>query len=471
MRACRNTRHLRPLTVLILAVTLPLGLAPLPAEAAPPSAAPPSTTATIESELTALLNTERAAHGVGPLVVDVRLVQSSRSWSVAQAAAGTMQHDANVQRTLPPGTERWGENVGRSNVEDGVAAALHAAFLGSANHRATMLDPGYTAVGIGVHQAGGTTWVTERLTAGSSVAVNPADAGVADAAGTDFGTGGAERAVIVRDDDFPDALAASALAGDEGPVLFAPPGPALLPDVRAALDAVLPKDRTVYVIGGVEAVDPAVDTELSAAGWRVIRVAGDDRFATAAEVARTVVERDGPADTVLLATGENWPDAAAGAAYASRGDAVVLLAERDDVPAATRAALDDLDPGRTVALGGTAVLSDDVVAAVGAGRVAGSSREETAVAIAAELWDRHDAAHALRWTVVPANDPYGWTWAFGVAPAAAALDAPTLLVADPVGGSVVRYLDSLGYGEIIGEALLRGPVAEASAATLEEHLR
>lgn len=465
MRSCRGVRRLRLLSITVLLSSVFLLMPSSPALAAATGGAQ------VETELVALVNADRTSNGLRPLVLDLRLVGPSREWSRAQAAAGAIRHDPEIGQALPPGTKRWAENVGRTEATQDEAHALHAAFMASPGHRATLMSPGYQAIGVGVVRAGGTTWVTQRVTDGTPTSANPVDAYVADLARNTYGAGGAERAVIVRDDDFPDALAASALAGDSGPVLFTPRGPALLPHARRALDEILPPGRTVYVIGGAEAVDPAIDEELAAAGWEVVRVAGGDRYSTAAEVARVVTARDGTPRTVLLATGANWPDAAAGAAFASRGDAVVLLAELDEVPDVTWDALDEIDEERVIALGGTAALSEDVVDATGARRVAGNSREETAVAIAEELWEKDTAAEAREWTIVAANDPDGWAWAFGSAPWAARTDAPILLAADPVGERVVEYLDGLGYGDVTGHAVARGPIAETSLRTVEDLLR
>lgn len=101
---------------------------------------------------------------------------------------------------------------------------------------------------------------------------------------------------------------------------------------------------------------------------------------------------DGPVDFVYVATGENFPDALAGATLASAQGAPLLLVNRDSIPAATIAALEDLDANRIVILGGTAAVSngvrDQLVPYASSGlvtRIAGPDRAATAAAIAAQL--------------------------------------------------------------------------------------
>jgi hypothetical protein len=61
---------------------------------------------------------------------------------------------------------------------------------------------------------------------------------------------------------------------------------------------------------------------------------------------------------VYLATGQDFPDALAGASAAGRAEAPLLLTGPGCVPAATRAEIDRLRPSEVVVLGGTASLSD-----------------------------------------------------------------------------------------------------------------
>jgi lactocepin len=116
----------------------------------------------------------------------------------------------------------------------------------------------------------------------------------------------------------------------------------------------------------------------------VRRLAGDDRYATAAAVA---LDRwDHPSD-VFLASGADPADALAGAYGSGLHSSPVLLTTRDELPAPTIAALRSIAPTKVRVLGGSGSISDAVVAQVEAlgpevVRHAGADRFATAVAVA-----------------------------------------------------------------------------------------
>ena len=118
------------------------------------------------------------------------------------------------------------------------------------------------------------------------------------------------------------------------------------------------------------------------------RISGEDRFETAALTAIRAYP-DG-ADTVIVATGLNFPDALS-ASYLSGGatDAPVLLVAPGHIPQATLDAMTDLDPSEVVVLGGREAVSRDVVDEIrdlvgtdNVSRIGGTTRVETAAKVA-----------------------------------------------------------------------------------------
>ena len=88
----------------------------------------------------------------------------------------------------------------------------------------------------------------------------------------------------------------------------------------------------------------------------VSRIAGTDRYGTAAAISRSSFA---PGVAVAyVATGESFPDALAGAAAAAHDGGPVLLTARDVIPPATLDELTRLRPARIVVLGGPGVISD-----------------------------------------------------------------------------------------------------------------
>ena len=117
------------------------------------------------------------------------------------------------------------------------------------------------------------------------------------------------------------------------------------------------------------------------------RIAGNNRYDTAAMVSSAAFE-DGAA-TVVIASGESFPDGLAAGPLAALLDAPVLLTA-SDVPLAASMLeeLERLEPERLVVVGGTAAVTDEVLDELEAAteitpeRVAGPTRYDTATAVA-----------------------------------------------------------------------------------------
>ena len=88
------------------------------------------------------------------------------------------------------------------------------------------------------------------------------------------------------------------------------------------------------------------------------RLEGPDRYATAAEIALDAFP-DG-AEGALIATGEEFPDALAGAFMGGLFEVPLLLVAKDSVPEATHDALEALGVETIVILGGKTVVSESV---------------------------------------------------------------------------------------------------------------
>ncbi|MBW3661990.1 MAG: cell wall-binding repeat-containing protein [Actinobacteria bacterium] len=201
------------------------------------------------------------------------------------------------------------------------------------------------------------------------------------------GFDGAGIVLLARSDDFPDSLAASYLAGQFGaPVLLTSTSSLSSEALTAMSDIGASK---VYVLGGPAAISDDVVTALQNSGLSVTRVAGPNRFATAAAIARAGedIGRIGGDRTAIVASGENFPDAVVMGAIATQSRFPLLLSSRDALNAETADALDDLSIGTVIIPGGTAAVSKavgDAIAAMGIDviRLAGPNRVDTAVEIA-----------------------------------------------------------------------------------------
>jgi Tol biopolymer transport system component/putative cell wall-binding protein len=172
-----------------------------------------------------------------------------------------------------------------------------------------------------------------------------------------------------------------------------------------------------------EAAQQAEDLGLDG---EILRYAGPDRYATAAEISEGDFPTPGAVTTVFVATGLNYPDALAGAAAAGTLRAPLLLVRPDSIPAPVAAELARLDPTTIVVLGGSDVVSDGVKASLGAYattviRLQGTNRYATAVEVS-KYYYSPGVSHAFIATGLNFPD------ALAGAALAGRLGAPLLLV-------------------------------------------
>jgi putative cell wall-binding protein len=241
--------------------------------------------------------------------------------------------------------------------------------------------------------------------------------------------------------NFPDALAGSAAAAVDGaPVLLVAPD--AVPDcVADQLHRLAPKQ--VKVLGGPTAIsDPVLDHLHALTGVVPVRLAGPDRYATAAAIVADAFP--GTVATVYIATGTNFPDALAGSAAAAAKHAPVLLVTPTDLPPETADQLQRLSPTHINVLGGPTAIPDPVLdqihalTGVAPERLAGPDRYATAAAIVA---DAFPGTVATVYIATGTNFPD----ALAGSAAAAAKHAPVLLVTpdtipDPAATQITRLL-------------------------------
>jgi gamma-glutamyltranspeptidase / glutathione hydrolase len=187
--------------------------------------------------------------------------------------------------------------------------------------------------------------------------------GTAAAIATEVGAAAGE-VVLASGANFPDALAAGALAAtpERMPALLTAPT-VLSGEAEEALEAL--EAERVWVLGGSQAVAPAVLDRLRQLGYRVDRLGGPTRYDTAALVAAEALQRR-TVETlqVVAATGDRFPDALAAAALAARSDDLLILVPTGSiVPAARTARIlvqagERFDAGTVV--GGPAAISEAV---------------------------------------------------------------------------------------------------------------
>ncbi|MBN8233957.1 cell wall-binding repeat-containing protein [Halobacillus kuroshimensis] len=184
-----------------------------------------------------------------------------------------------------------------------------------------------------------------------------------------------EHVFLATGQDFPDALAGSPLASMyAAPILLTKQNS--LPDITKSTLQLL-NAKSVTILGGTGAVSTQVEKSLKQLGIEVDRIAGKDRYATAAAIADELP----PTDEVIVAYGRNFPDALAMGPVASMYMMPILLTEKDTLPKATVEALKSYDTSFVV--GGTGAVGSKVFKQLpDPDRISGKNRFDTSVAIA-----------------------------------------------------------------------------------------
>lgn len=121
-------------------------------------------------EMLSIINADRRAAGLPALSFDTSLATVAKSHSREMAEKHYFSH-TSPEGLSPFDRLRWagilyqsaGENLGMDNGTDRTAIleAIEVAMLHSPEHRANLLRPTFTHVGIGIISHGGTVYVTE----------------------------------------------------------------------------------------------------------------------------------------------------------------------------------------------------------------------------------------------------------------------------------------------------------------------
>lgn len=165
-----------------------------------------------------------------------------------------------------------------------------------------------------------------------------------------------DTAVLVRDDDYPDALVAGPLAANyNAPILMTPTKQVPHRVVNALRTHGFTK---VILVGNPGAISAGAASQLQNAGFQVQRLGGQDRYRTAGVVAdHLLAARGRDKSDVYLATGVDYPDALSASSAAIKNVGVVLLTPRRTVDGTSQGWMNSAKAAKVVAVGGPAVTA------------------------------------------------------------------------------------------------------------------
>ncbi|WP_371164167.1 glycoside hydrolase domain-containing protein [Buchananella felis] len=304
-----------------------------PPTTAPPTTAPP-TVPTVPAQVRRLSGVDRVKTAIEVARAEkwgrTAILASGNNYADA-LAAGPLAAAHNAPVLLTTGAQLESEVLGVLR-EKGITKVIVVGGSGS-------VSPGKLAA---LQRAG---HGVERV-----FGVDRYDTAVQVAKATERVTGSKKMVYVVDGTNFPDGVAAGALAGRTGGVVVFSAGKALPQVTDGYLNAGL---RVV----GVGAAAHALSKNGFIAGLTMETVVGATRYETAADLVSTYA----PAGTrVVVVSGATYADTLAGGALAASHDGVLLLSRASTLPAAASAVITERKPRFVDIVGGMASVNAGV---------------------------------------------------------------------------------------------------------------
>lgn len=159
--------------------------------------------------------------------------------------------------------------------------------------------------------------------------------------------------ILVNGEVFADALSISKYSGENGyPILLTNGN-----NLDNATLSLLKSGKKVIIVGGEKSVSRGIESKLKELGKDVLRVAGGNRYETAAEVHWTF---NPGAEVFLVADGAKFPDSLVGSPLALKYGASILLTNSNSLSGEVREVIKAAKSASIVCLGGNNSVSQEV---------------------------------------------------------------------------------------------------------------
>ena len=234
-----------------------------------------------------------------------------------------------------------------------------------------------------------------------------------------------DRAILVSGKNFADALSAGNLA-DHAPIfLFEKPDM-----MQRAINTMRSLDvKEVVIIGGEKSVPKSVEEKLKEKNFKVIRIAGRNRYETSTKLAKQLKAKNN--DNVVLASGEKFADALSAAPYAVQKKQTLVLTDGKTLPKDVKA-----QDVKTI-IGGE--KSVNIKGLNKAQRISGKDRYETSLEVLKHMNKTQSAVIA---------DGRDYPDALAAAPYAVKKNTGILLSNDSAIDKIKEYVDSQNISDI-----------------------
>lgn len=166
-----------------------------------------------------------------------------------------------------------------------------------------------------------------------------------------YNQGKVKNVILSTGNGFADALSASVLAHEkEAPILLVDTSVNGSKDAFDYVTQHLDPTGTVYIIGGTGIIGKAFETKLNNLGFNnIVRIAGNDRYNTSYQLANSF---NTSGSTVVISSGESYPDALSIASFAANKGWPILLTPQKSLPQEIKNYLSDKKPSKVYITGG-----------------------------------------------------------------------------------------------------------------------
>lgn len=204
-----------------------------------------------------------------------------------------------------------------------------------------------------------------------------------------YSHGKVQNVILSTGNGFADALSASVFAHQkDAPILLVNSTVDGSQDAFNYITQHLNPAGMIYIIGGTGAIGREFETRLNNLGFQnITRLSGNDRYETSYQLARSL--NNSIVSTVVISSGESYPDAVGIASFAANKEWPILLTPKNALPEEMRDYLSEKKPSKVYITGGSGVISDNVESKIKASlpqasvqRLAGQDRFDTNVVIA-----------------------------------------------------------------------------------------
>ncbi|MDR3271355.1 MAG: cell wall-binding repeat-containing protein [Peptococcaceae bacterium] len=198
----------------------------------------------------------------------------------------------------------------------------------------------------------------------------------------------ADTVLLCEYDDYADSIAASPLAAQLSAPILLSEGQALDPRVKQEILRL--QAGKVILLGGAGRLQPAIEQELHEMSLPWERIGGADRYETSVLLAQRL-----SGDSVILANGDDFPDALSAASFAGVRQIPIVLTSKS-LPDTVVAYFDLVRPQHLIVIGGEGAIPAESLAARGLTaetRLGGKDRFETnaqVVAFAQDVMESND---------------------------------------------------------------------------------